>query len=710
MVDVAEATSTVESNAEEVTKKRIYSACAYCKSRKRRCDGREPACGLCTRSGVPCVYTERRKRGPGRKNKVESEPGGKRLSAEAPDVAEIGTLGGQLSLEDPRGQSQGLVDTTLSQLAERRIKVPKSLAQRIQGHAVEQQQRDPADPDPGPSRRERMPPYALPFLPKDLFGRTSVLEGLRNARNQIEATVDRRPFSRTTFARFPPQDYILDLEVTVMEEVQLFCPAMTRETFLGHTDKQYGVHADQNDCDTSARRAIANAMFGAAMRWRTANDSFERFGGLSWGYYKNAYAIVPELLLQGTNVLACEALLAIATFSLQTADARTTAQLASAAARTAQIIGLHKRETYASLDAIESARRRRVFWATHILNTDMMAKYGLSHPFAHDDVTVELPDKDATVFDGISHSPCLLNSMAQLSRTQVTLHGKFSPHNLQLQSGTEHHMMMILSNCELEEWKCSLPQESRPDPSTPSTTGAVDMHTALLHFIYFSTLIKTNINLARLKNATSVQPSCSLYSDWVNRGAFPSIEQSHSKCTSAARAIIDLLRVMPPQPYVNIWVLLGYPIMASLILLWSALEEPTGSEAHLNIRVLGQFIQFLAGLKEEGCDLNNVLDGCSKIYKIAKYVVHTQRVMRVTAPLEEDNDVKEQLEALRLKLSGVTDWMHLAQGLLSNMPLLCTQARDIFADVLGMEQTHSDYGPFAPELLMPHKHNVFFSS
>ncbi|KXH45936.1 fungal specific transcription factor domain-containing protein [Colletotrichum simmondsii] len=639
MTGVAEATSTVESNAEEVPKKRIYSACAYYQAYPAYTlsAGREARGGSqCQVRVTPSKIADVLPR-----NKVNSEPGGKRLSAEAPDVAEIGTLGGQLSIEDPRGQSQGLVATIPSQPAERLIKVPKSLAQRIQSHAAEQQ-RNPADP--GPSRRERMPPYALPFLPKDLFGRTSVLEGLRNARSQIEATVDRRPFSRTTFARFPPQDYILDLEVTVMEEVQLFCPAMTRETFLGHTDKQYGVHADQNDCDTSARRAIANAMFGAAMRWRTANDSFERFGGLSWGYYKNAYAIVPELLLQGTNVLACEALLAIATFSLQTADARTTAQLASAAARTAQIIGLHRRETYANLDATESARRRRVFWATHILNTDMMAKYGLSHPFAHDDVTVELPDKDATVFDGISHSPCLLNSMAQLSRTQVTLHGKFSLHNLQLQSGTEHHMLMILSNCELEEWKCSLPQESRPDPSTPSTTGALDMHTALLHFIYFSTLIKTNINLARLKNATSVQPSCSLYSDWVNRGAFPSIEQSHSKCTSAARAIIDLLRVMPPQPYVNIWVLLGYPIMASLILLWSALEEPTGSEAHLNVRVMGQFIQFLAGLKEEGCDLNNVLDGCSKIYKIAKYVVHTQRAMRVTAPLEEDNDVKEQLE------------------------------------------------------------------
>ncbi|KAK1699958.1 fungal-specific transcription factor domain-containing protein [Colletotrichum godetiae] len=521
---------------------------------------------------------------------------------------------------------------------------------------------------------------------------------------------DPRPFSRSTFARFPPQEYILDLEITVMEEVQLFCPAMTQETFLELTDKQYGVHSDQNDCDTSARRCIANALFGAAMRWRTANDSFKHFSGLSWGYYKNAYSIFPELILQGSNVLACEAILALATFSLGTADTRTTAQLASAAARTAQIIGLHRRETYANLGATESARRKRVFWATHILNTDMMVRFGLSHPFAHGDVTVELPAENATIFDGTSQAPCFLRSMAQLSRTQVKLHEKFSAHNIQLQSGTDHHMMLILSTCELEEWKTSLPQESRPDPATLSTTRELDMPTALLHFIYFSTLIKTHINLARLKNATSIQPSSPLYNEWVNRDAFPSIEQSHAKCTAAARAIIDLLRVMPPQPYVNLWVLLGYPIMASLILLWSVLEEPTGSDALLNVRVMGQFIQFLAGVKEEGCDLHSVLDGCSKIYKIAKYVVHTQRAMRLSAPLEEDNDVKEQLETLRFKLSGVTDWMYLAQGLLSNMPLLCAQARDIFADVLGMEQANPEYGAFAPELLMPHKHNVFFSS
>ncbi|CCF37385.1 hypothetical protein CH063_08738 [Colletotrichum higginsianum] len=58
--------------------------------------------------------------------------------------------------------------------------------------------------------------------------------------------------------------------------------------------------------------------------------------------------------------------------------------------------------------------------------------------------------------------------------------------------------------------------------------------------------------------------------------------------------------------------------MATLILLWASLEEPMGPHAQLNVRMMGQFVQFLAGVKEEGLDVQNVLDGCSKLYKVAK--------------------------------------------------------------------------------------------
>ncbi|KAK1999057.1 fungal-specific transcription factor domain-containing protein [Colletotrichum falcatum] len=521
--------------------------------------------------------------------------------------------------------------------------------------------------------------------------------------------MDPRPFKRQSFARLPSKEYLIDMEQTVIEEVQLFCPSITSSHFLKLVDAQYAA-GPGNSNDDPARFAIVNALFGTAMRWRTANDSFEQMSVSSWCYFKNAYAIFPELMARGNDLSACEALLAIATFSLGTADARTTSQLASAAARTLQILGLNRREAYANLNTVERERRKRVFWAAHILSTDMMVKFGLPTPFQHGEV-IEYPTEEFIVVGEPAMQPLnFVTSMARLSGIQLRIHEQFSQHSLQLQSGPDHYAAVIACNSELEEWRSSLPEDMQPDPAALLTTRGLETPVALLHLVYFNALIKTHMGLARIKNASRLHPSSPLYIAWLSSESLPTIEQSYAKCTSAARATIDLLRLIPSQSYVHMWAMLCYPVTASLILLWSSLEEPTGPHARLNVRIMGEFVQFLMGVKEEGCDVRSVLDGCSKLYKIAKYVVHTRRTIRLSRPLEEDHDVREQLEALRSKLSGVADWMHLAQGLLSNMPVLISQAREIFADILGMEQEDGEYGVFAPGVLQPHRHNVSFGS
>ncbi|KAK2036294.1 fungal-specific transcription factor domain-containing protein [Colletotrichum somersetense] len=519
--------------------------------------------------------------------------------------------------------------------------------------------------------------------------------------------MDQKPFQRQSFAILPPKEYLLDMEQIVIEEVQLFCPSITSSHFLRIVDSQYAAGLG-NSNDSPARFAIINALFGTAMRWRTTNDSFERLSVSSWCYFKNSYAIFPELIARGNDLSACEALLAMATFSLGTADARTTSQLASAAARTLQILGLDDRTAYINLNAVERERRKRVFWAAHILNTDMMVKYGLPTLFQHGEI-IEYPTEEIIIAGDPAIQPLnFVTSMARLSRIQLRIHERFSQNSLQFQSGTDPHAVVIACTHELEEWRGSLPEDLQPDPTALLTTRELETPVALLHLVYFNALIKTHMALARIKNASRLHPSSPLYSAWLSSESLPTIGQSYAKCTSAARATIDILRLIPSQPYMSIWSILCYPVMASLILLWSSLEEPTGPHAQLNVRIMGQFVQFLAGVKEEGCDVRNVLDGCSKLYKIAKYVVHTQRTIRLSRPLEEDQDLRDQLEALRIKLSGVTDWMHLAQGLLSNVPVLISQAREIFADVLGMEQKDGEYGLFVPGALQPHRHNVIF--
>lgn len=466
-------------------------------------------------------------------------------------------VGGQLSHETSQGEQSDGFGITQSSRSEpnpgRSLENPASLAHADHGRAAIQSA--PAGPPHDPGKKRSL--FDLPFPAKELFSRSDLLNGLREARNEMETHMDRTPFTRRVFTPFPPREFLVDMEKPVMEEVQLFCPTMARGDFLELIDQHY---ADgPNNCDSNpARWATINALFGAAVHWRTANDSFEDIGLLGWGFFKNAYAIFPELIIQGNDVRACEAMLAMATFSLGTADARTTSQLASAAARTAQIIGLHRRDTYVNIDRAEAERRKRVFWATYILNTDMMIRYGLTSPLAQGDETPELPTEDPVVADGrlgeaVSPPAIPLKKMAELSRIQAKIYEKFSQHNLQLQSGTDHHVTMIASNCELDEWKNALPEDMRPDSAALQTSRELDAHTALLHFTYFNSLIKMHSSLARIKNAASVLPSSPLYTVWINREAFPSVEQSHAQCTSAARAIIDLLRMMPPQAFVHFW-------------------------------------------------------------------------------------------------------------------------------------------------------------
>ncbi|KAI8314274.1 hypothetical protein K4K61_005296 [Colletotrichum sp. SAR11_59] len=496
---------------------------------------------------------------------------------------------------------------------------------------------------------------------------------MRAIRSDMESRMDHSPFKRRAFTSFPPPEYLLDLEQAVIEDIQLFCPTIIRKHFLELAEQQYtGGAREKTAIDDPARWAIINALFATAVQWRTANDSFEDMSPMSWGYFKNAFSVFPELLISGGGVSTVEAMLTMATFLLGTTDARTTLQVASSAARTAQMMGMHRREAYTKLDAAQSRQHRRACWVAFIVDTEMTVRFGISPSFNLSQMNADLPDEGLASFNhaiGITcaeKTQCYVRKLAELSRIRYKIHDQLSVDSIKAQAGPHHQAAVLALSAELEAWRNTFPEHLRPKLTAVVHDRELETHVVLLHIYYFDALIKIHTNLARLKSVSS--HSLTLCQN-------PSWEASQ----------------------------------ACLILLWSALEDSTGAEAHANVRVLGQFVQFLAGLREECCDVRNVLDGCSKFFKIAKYAVHTQRTIRLTRPLDEDENVRGQLETLRLKLSGVADWTHLAQGLLSNMPSLCAQAREVFSDILESEKPGSDgYGPLASDMLKPHNHNFCF--
>jgi hypothetical protein len=45
----------------------LHQACQQCKERKGRCDGGQPCCSYCSKHEKHCIYTVRRRRGPGKR-------------------------------------------------------------------------------------------------------------------------------------------------------------------------------------------------------------------------------------------------------------------------------------------------------------------------------------------------------------------------------------------------------------------------------------------------------------------------------------------------------------------------------------------------------------------------------------------------------------------------------------------------------------------
>jgi hypothetical protein len=102
-------------------------------------------------------------------------------------------------------------------------------------------------------------------------------------------------------------------------------------------------------------------------------------------YFKNAMAVLTELMLRGPNILNVQALLIMvrssyqlfnsiayenskAIYSQGSANVELSCSLGSAALRLSQNMGLHRESSGGELSPLESDERRRVFWVGYILD------------------------------------------------------------------------------------------------------------------------------------------------------------------------------------------------------------------------------------------------------------------------------------------------------------------------------------------------------
>lgn len=367
---------------------------------------------------------------------------------------------------------------------------------------------------------------------------------IANTVKRTQARMDRTPFHWRVFAQLPSKPLVMNLLQEVLPEMQLHGILLPKESIFELVDELYVVGVEKR-APSPSHWAMANSFFAAAIRHKTAQGSLEGMSPTIWSYFKNAFAVFPELVIQAPELPACEALLAMAMFMFGTADTRVTLQLTATAARLAYSLGLHRRRYYLTLEDMKAERCRRVLWVTYILGAEVMHKYGVPSPFQNENIFLPLPGEDS-VGDKM---PVYYRKLAEIAVIQSKIH------NLLLSGRPSQDMDEKLieeigsTYKELQLWKRSLPQHLQ-EPSEASEKDP-DMAVALLHFKYYSCAAKIHVGMSRIVVFEFSNPGVD--PTHIPNQTFSSIKMTRDMAAAAARGTIGMLRHLPLEPFPQVW-------------------------------------------------------------------------------------------------------------------------------------------------------------
>ncbi|KAG7420184.1 Oxidoreductase BOA1 [Fusarium oxysporum f. sp. rapae] len=198
-------------------------------------------------------------------------------------------------------------------------------------------------------------------------------------RNIIHAQKNKSNLGRTVFVPLPPKEHILHFISSALEDMYQVQSLFSTDDVLKLFIDQYS--AGSSNCHANPTRwATLNALIATGIQWKAENKAIEELFPISWAYFKNAFAIFPEILMNGDGVDSCQAMIAMALFMRGTADARASTALLSAAAHAIHCIGLNLEDLYGSSDLIDIERRRRSFWTIYVLRCNASLNFDLPAP------------------------------------------------------------------------------------------------------------------------------------------------------------------------------------------------------------------------------------------------------------------------------------------------------------------------------------------
>ncbi|KAL4881545.1 fungal-specific transcription factor domain-containing protein [Aspergillus karnatakaensis] len=334
-------------------------ACAVCRRRKLRCDGRKPSCGTCSRLGHGCTYDEARKKSGPKRGYV------KQLEAR---LAQVETL---LKTQEP-GVPQAQVSS-----------FPVSLPNEPTGaelHAIGNSMNNSISPVENPSATGP----SSSFTPEGVdaannFGWDMISLGLEEP--------------------LPAREVVNELNQIYFEKTHNFVPVIHRPRFMAAMDFA------PNSRPPACLQYIV---------WCHAAATSEKYSNLHSLFYQRArkYAELDQMKGLGESVLTlahCQTWLLIGCYEYKMMFFPRAWLSTGVAARLAVMLGLHRLdgdglEVKQCLppprDWTEKEERRRVFWMT--FSIDRYASIGTGWPTCIDerDIMTNLPSSEEAFING----------------------------------------------------------------------------------------------------------------------------------------------------------------------------------------------------------------------------------------------------------------------------------------------------------------------
>ncbi|KAK1750078.1 activator of stress genes 1 [Echria macrotheca] len=538
--------------------------------------------------------------------------------------------------------------------------------------------------DPGPSLPESsrlsLPDHASHFL------RISErMAGFREA--EVSA-----PLRRPVLSVVSPEASELLLIEQALESVTAELPFFQISWFLGEMK-----HPDALSRADAPWQAMLNSLVASSVVYRTAANAFHEVNPCTWAFLRNAYAVLPELILQGHSLEAPQAVMAMVMFTRLSADARTTSLLLSMAIRMQHALGPHDLLNSSEwVPTTEDENRDRLFWTSYVLDMETSANTGLPPTHAllsplpiipshiQDDTTFRLRIELAAI-------------QSRISKEYIITH--------------EAEHIALLS--ELEAWARRVPAEIRPAPDGDAIENteddAVDFPATILQLVYYNCVTMVCWSLVRRVAAetTGYLQKTGIVQDRA--------DEHRRKARSSARATIHCLGRFRFQNFPELWRALCYPLSATIALLAVVCKEPTHPEAEGDLAVIDSFVRFLEKMAhEEGCDLERMIDGVNKFRNLARDAVGAAKasIMPVNPalwPLNVASGCTAKAIATSLTCE-VYHPMYIAQSFMGNMPNRDTVEAKRLAEKVVISWGENGYGPFVPDSLMPATYGFVFSS